>query len=495
MRPALPLFPRIEAEASAEVPLQDALRVGDQRVDYGALANACALFRRALAEFALSRSDRIAVWAHPDLNSILTLVGAVAAGVTTVPLNPGLGDKELAHILGDAKPRVIFSAHPERDAPRTPHIPVRGFLEPQRSLITARPLTPLGPTEPVLVLYTSGTTGAPKGAVLSPGNIAACLDGLGEAWAIGPGTTVVHALPLFHAHGLVFGLFGALRMGACLEFVPKFTPEAIASALRGPDRVLYAVPTMYRRLVEAAERDASVREGLASARVLVSGSAALPAREHARIEAVTGQRVAERYGLSETLVNTAVRHDGERRAGYVGIPLPRVEVKLVDDARGTILDHDDATIGEIAVRGPNVFIGYLNRPEATLEVLDADGWFHTGDLGTIAPDGYLRIVGRKATDLIKTGGFKVGAGEVEAALLEHPAVSEVAVVGLPDEDLGERIIAYVVAREPTPEAQALIDHVSQLLAKHKRPREIRFVSDLPRNALGKVLKKQLLSRP
>jgi malonyl-CoA/methylmalonyl-CoA synthetase len=491
-QPALPLFPRIEAEAQdAPPPPHDALRCGDQAVDYTGLATACALFRRALAEFFIGRQDRVAVWAHQDLNSMLTLLAAVAAGVTTVPLNPGLGEKELAHILSDAKPRAIFSAHPEADAKRTPHIPVRGILTPQRSLVTVRSAEARRPDEPLLVLYTSGTTGAPKGAVLSARNIAACLDGLRDAWQLGEQTTVVHALPLFHAHGLVFGLFGAIRAGACLELVPKFTPEAIAGALAGPgDRVLYAVPTMYRRLIDAAEQDDVVKRGLASARLLVSGSAALPAREHARIEAVTGQRVCERYGLSETLVNTAVRHDGERRAGYVGVPLQGVEVKLVDDERKTIDAHDDATLGEIAVRGPNVFVGYLNRPESTLAVLDAEGWFHTGDLGTLAPDGYLRIVGRKATDLIKTGGFKVGAGEVEAALLEHPSVSEVAVIGVPDEDLGERIVAYVVARQAVA-PELLIEHVSKLLAKHKRPREVHFVADLPRNALGKVLKKQL----
>ncbi|MET0284295.1 MAG: AMP-binding protein [Polyangiales bacterium] len=491
VEPALPLFPRIEAEAHDPAPLpRDALRCGDQTIDYTGLATACALFRRALAEFFIGRQDRIAVWAHQDMNSMLTLLAAVSAGVTTVPLNPGLGEKELAHILSDAKPRAIFSAHPEQDAKRTPHIPVRGILTPQRSLVTVRSAEARRPDEPLLVLYTSGTTGAPKGAVLSARNLAACLDGLRDAWNLGEQTTIVHALPLFHAHGLVFGLFGAIRAGACLELVSKFTPEGIARALHGEDRVLYAVPTMYRRLVDAAEQDDAVKQGLASARLLVSGSAALPAREHARIEAVTGQRVCERYGLSETLVNTAVRHDGERRAGYVGVPLHEVEVKLVDDERKTVEAHDDATIGEVAVRGPNVFVGYLNRPESTLAVLDAEGWFHTGDLGTLAPDGYLRIVGRKATDLIKTGGFKVGAGEVEAALLEHPSVSEVAVIGVPDEDLGERILAYVVAREEVA-AELVIDHVSKLLAKHKRPREVRFVRELPRNALGKVLKKQL----
>jgi malonyl-CoA/methylmalonyl-CoA synthetase len=202
--------------------------------------------------------------------------------------------------------------------------------------------------------------------------------------------------------------------------------------------------------------------------------------------------VVERYGLSETLVNTAVRHDGERRPGYVGLPLLGVDVKLVDDDRVTLAARDDSTLGEIAVRGPNVFLGYLNRPEATAQVVDADGFFYTGDLGAFGSDGYLRIVGRKGTDLIKTGGFKVGAGEVEAALLEHPGVREVAVLGLPDDDLGERIVAFVVARgDQPPDSDALIALVASSLSKHKRPREVRFVSELPRNAMGKVQKAKL----
>jgi malonyl-CoA/methylmalonyl-CoA synthetase len=481
------LFPRI-----ADGEARPALRVGDAELDYAALFTACALFRRSLAELGITSLDRVAVWAHPELDAILGLVGAVCAGVTTVPLNPQVGDRELAHILEDAKPRVIFSSRPERDRARTPHIPVHGFLLPQRSLVAHRLADERSAEEPLLVLYTSGTTGAPKGAVLSARNIASTLDGLQSAWALEPSDTIVHALPLFHAHGLVFGLFGALRVGACLHFVPTFTPEAIADALHGERRILYAVPTMYHRLADAAERDPKVREGLSAARLLVSGSAALPAREHARIEALTGQRMCERYGLSETLINTAVRHDRERRAGYVGEPLAGVELKLVDETRCRIDVHDDATIGEIAVRGPNVFLGYLNRSDATLDVLDQDGWFYTGDLGTIAPDGYLRIVGRKATDLIKTGGFKVGAGEVEAALLEHPEVREVAVIGMLDPDLGERIVAFVVASEPAPAAELLIAQVGRLLAPHKRPREIRFVDELPRNALGKVQKKRLI---
>jgi malonyl-CoA/methylmalonyl-CoA synthetase len=480
------LFPSLNTSNT-----RPAVRFGDKRLDFATLATACAAFRRSLVTAGLAPGDRVIVWAHPELETILGFLGCVTSHVVTIPLNPSVGEKELAHILADAKPDAILSAHPERDKARTPQIPVHGFEFSAGSIVTPRAPSHLELDEAILVLYTSGTTGAPKGAVLSPRNIAATLDGLADAWQLDPHQTIVHALPLFHAHGLVFGLFGAMRVGACLHWIPKFEPRGVAAAL-DQSSVLYAVPTMYHRLAEAAEQDETVRRGLASARLLVSGSAALPAREHARIERLTGQRVCERYGLSETLINTAVRRDGDRRPGYVGAPLPGVEVRLVDDARTPLEAHDDTTIGEVAVRGPNVFIGYLNNPEATMAVLDEAGWFYTGDLGTLAPDGYLRIVGRKATDLIKTGGFKVGAGEVEGALLEHPAVRECAVLGAPDEDLGERIVAYVVLYEgASADANELEEHVARALGPHKRPRDVHFVGELPRNAMGKVQKARL----
>ena len=484
-----PLFPRLLAPDH-----RPALRFGERELDYATLATACAAFRRMLASLRLEKGERVAIWAHPELETLLGFVGAVSNNMVTVPLNPGLGDKELAHILHDAKPSAIFSAYPERDRSRSAGFPVHGFSFGQDSMVTPRAPREEqeSPDDPVLLVYTSGTTGAPKGAMLSYRNVASTLDGLRDAWLLSEDDTIVHALPLFHVHGLVFGLFGALRVGASLRWIPKFEPAALAAPLDA-NSVVYAVPTMYRRLAEAAEHDAAVRDGLRAARLLVSGSAALPAREHARIERLTGQRVVERYGLSETLINTAVRADGDRRPGYVGQALPEVEVRLVDDARRPLEARDDATIGEVAVRGPNVFIGYLNRPEATLAALDENGWFYTGDLGTMSSDGYLRIVGRKGTDLIKTGGFKVGAGEVEGALLEHPAVREAAVIALPDEDLGERIVAFVVLYESEvqPPQRELIDHVAKSLAAHKRPREVHFVNELPRNAMGKVQKGKL----
>jgi malonyl-CoA/methylmalonyl-CoA synthetase len=248
---------------------------------------------------------------------------------------------------------------------------------------------------------------------------------------------------------------------------------------------------MYHRLAADAERDPEIARAVGKARVLVSGSAALPATEHARIERLTGQRIVERYGMSETLMNVAVRFDGDRRPGTVGLPLDGVEVRLAEEDGTVIEASDDETVGEIQVRGPNLFLQYLNRPDATAEVM-RDGWFATGDMATRASDGYIRIVGRRATDLIKSGGFKIGAGEIESALLEHPGVREAAVTGEPDEDLGERIVAWIVPADgERPDERELMDHVARLLTPHKRPRVVRWLDELPRNAMGKVMKKAL----
>lgn len=476
-----PLLPHLEAQGD-----RTALSLGDDRLTFAALASAADAFGGRLLREGLRPGDRVGVWAVPHIATAIAMVGNARAGIVTVPLNPALGERELAHVLHDAAPKRIFAATPDTFAARAQAV------EPIDTSGPAARLPDVAPDAPLIVLYTSGTTGAPKGAILTHRNAASNLDGLRDAWGWNEADTLVHALPLFHVHGLVLGLFGSLRAGSTLRLLPKFSPEAICGAFDTGATMLFAVPTMYHRIAEHLEAHPSDAAGIARARLLVSGSAALPVREHERLARLLGQRVVERYGMTETLINCAIRHDGDRRAGTVGPAVRGVELRLVDDERRTIDAADEATIGEIAVRGPNVFPGYLNRPDATAQVLDAEGWFYTGDLATRAADGYVRIVGRRATDLIKTGGYKVGAGEIEAALLEHPSVREAAVVGAPDEDLGERIVAFVVPREgASPQPQALIDHVARLLAPHKRPRSVHLVAELPRNAMGKVLKKEL----
>lgn len=405
-------------------------------------------------------SGPIAVDAKPTLDTVVAVLAGMAAGVPVVPVPPDAGPIERSHILRDSG-AVALSASNGNVASRLP--------EPDDSA-------------PALIMYTSGTTGAPKGVVLSQRAINAGIDGLADAWEWTPDDVLVHGLPLFHVHGLVLGVLGALRVGCSLTLTGKPTPAAYAAA-RGS--LYFGVPTVWSRI--CAEPNAA-RE-LASARLLVSGSAPLPVSVFESLRALTGHAPIERYGMTETLITISTCADGERRPGWVGTPIAGVESRIVDEA-GAVLPHDGETMGELHIAGHTMFDGYLNQPDATARSFDAE-WFRTGDTAVIDEGGFHRIVGRSSIDIIKTGGYKVGAGEVESALLDHPAVSEVAVVGISDDDLGQRIVAYVVASSAV-EASVLIAHVADSLSAHKRPREIRFVNELPRNAMGKVQKSLLI---
>ena len=474
---AAPLLPEL-TRATDRV----ALRFGERALTYRELAGAAGL----LAE-RIRGEHRVAVWATPSLETCVAVVGALLAGVPAVPVNPKIGERELAHIVADSAPGLVLAE------PGTP-LPAGLADLPRLDVLTTAtssetPGEPPG-NAPAMIVYTSGTTGPPKGVVLPRRAIATNLDALAQAWEWTADDVVVHALPLFHVHGLIIGVLGPLRRGGAVHHAGRFSTAAVAAELAGAATMLFGVPTMYHRLAEDCAADAALAAAVGRARLLVSGSAALPASDHERIAALTDQRVVERYGMTETLMNCSVRAAGERRPGAVGPPLDNVELRLVDDAGEPITGWDGQTVGEIEVRGPNLFLGYLNRPDATSEVL-RDDWFRTGDMAVREPDGYVRIVGRRATDLIKSGGYKIGAGEIENALLEHPNVAEAAVTGAPDDDLGERIVAWVVATGPAPTPDELADHVARLLAPHKRPRVVHFLDALPRNEMGKVMKRAL----
>lgn len=395
---------------------------------------------------------RVAVVADSCLASVVAVAGVLAAGGCVVPLNPASGTEERRHVIDDAAPDVVLTADDVDLSARAPLPPP-----------VARD------DQPAFVIYTSGTTGAPKGAIVSRRAIMSCLDGLAAVWEQSSDDVLAHALPLFHVHGLVLGTLGPLRHGARLVITQRFMPVADAD-------VYFAVPTMWSRL------DDDDLQAMSTARLLVSGSAALPAPVFDRVRTRTGHSLVERYGLTESLIVTAARLAEVRAPGRVGRPLPGVGLRIAGP--------DDNGMGEVQLSGPTLFSGYLNRPDATAAATTSDGWLRSGDLGAYDDDSGLRLFGRLATDLIKTGGFKVGAGEVEDALLSHPAVAEAAVVGEPDDDLGERIVAWVVAQDAV-DADVLVAHVAQALAPHKRPRAVRFVDALPRNALGKVQKKKL----
>ncbi|MFE3719924.1 acyl-CoA synthetase [Streptomyces cyaneofuscatus] len=473
---------------------REAVRFGALSLTYGELAAASTTLAARIAD-----AGRVAVWATPTTETVIAVVAALRAGVPAVPLNPRTGEAELAHILADSEPTAVLAGPDDALPPALEKL--RRVTVDARAAASEAP-EGYGPGEaadeaPALIVYTSGTTGPPKGAVLPRRAIAASLDALEDAWGWTGDDVLVHALPLFHVHGLILGVLGPLRRGGSLRHLGKFSAEGVARELGSGGTMLFGVPTMYHRLAEVldasagdAERDA-LAGALTRARLLVSGSAALPVHDHERIAAATGRRVIERYGMTETLMNTGIRADGVPRPGTVGPPLAGVELRLVEED-GTVLTGPEA-IGEIQVRGPNLFSGYLNRPDATAAAHTADGWFRTGDVGTVDGDGYVTIVGRKATDLIKSGGYKIGAGEIENVLLGHPGVREAAVTGEADPDLGERVVAWVVAADPDspPQAEELAEHVAGQLAPHKRPRTVHFLDALPRNDLGKIMKRSL----
>ncbi|KUI33723.1 acyl-CoA synthetase [Mycobacterium sp. IS-1590] len=456
------------AAVSGGADIEDAVRIDGAQLSRSDLVGAATSVAERVAG-----AQRVAVLATPTVQTVLAVTGCLIAGVPVVPVPADVGAAERRHILTDSGAQAWLGEKPA-EAEGLPHVPVR--LHARSWHRYAEP-----PAESAaLIIYTSGTTGPPKGVVVSRRAIAADIDALAEAWQWTPDDILVHGLPLYHVHGLVLGLLGSLRIGNRFVHTGKPRPQAYAAA---GGTLYFGVPTVWSRVAD----DAESAEALASARLLVSGSAPLPVPVFDALENRTGHRPIERYGATESLITISTRADGERRPGWVGLPLAGIETRLVDE-HGAAVPHDGETIGQLHVRGETLFDGYLNRPDATAEVLGADGWYRTGDVAVIDADGMHRIVGRESVDLIKTGGFRVGAGEIEAVLLGHPGVREVAVVGVPDEDLGQRIVAFVVG-DATPDE--LIEYVAQQLSIHKRPREVRLVDALPRNAMGKVLKKEL----
>ncbi|MFU8874038.1 acyl-CoA synthetase [Micromonospora sp. SL4-19] len=423
----------------------------------------------------LAPGDRIMVSAGPSVELVVAYLAALRYGLTVVPVNTAYTPVELANLAADSHPVLAVLD----DVDRAPGIPsttpdLAGLPAPQ-----AAPVDRVQPADPALIVYTSGTTGRPKGAVLTHANLLASAHAVRLAWRWTPEDRLALSLPLFHIHGLGVGLHGTLVAGGSLLLLPRFEPSAVASAIEGGCTLFFGVPTMYHRLAESPQLTA-----LRRLRLAVSGSAPLPAELHDAVRERTGQQILERYGMTETIMLVSNPYDGPRRPGTVGLPLPGVSVRLAPGAGGTT---------EIEVAGPNVFGGYLDRPEATAEAFTADGWFRTGDLGVLDDDGYLRISGR-AKELIITGGYNVYPREVEETLRAHPGVADAAVAGVPSTEWGETVVAYVVPGDVVDTSQLereLTEWCAARLAPYKRPRGWRWIDVVPRNALGKVLRHEL----
>ncbi|WP_298910372.1 malonyl-CoA synthase [uncultured Aliiroseovarius sp.] len=448
----------------------------------------------ALVALGVEPGDRVAVQAPKEPAMLELYVGTVLAGGVFLPLNTAYTPDEVAYFLGDAAPRVFVCEPGKLDAltpvakdAQVAHVLTLGAGE-TGTLVPARDAqepgfeaVPRKALDLAAILYTSGTTGRSKGAMLTHRALASNSETLRDYWRFTDKDVLIHALPIFHTHGLFVATNVTLMAGGSAVFLPGFDTEAIIKAMPNAT-ALMGVPTFYTRLL----KDARLAEASKWMRLFVSGSAPLLAETHDRWREVTGHAILERYGMTETNMNTSNPYDGERRAGTVGFPLPGVEVKVCDPTSGETLP--DGEIGVLEVRGDNVFAGYWQMPEKTAEELREDGWFITGDLAMIDPDGYVTIVGR-GKDLIITGGFNVYPKEIEGVIDELPGVLESAVIGVPHEDFGEGVVAVVVAQDG-----AVLDEtsvkagVAESLAKFKQPKRVVVVDELPRNTMGKVQK-------
>jgi malonyl-CoA/methylmalonyl-CoA synthetase len=435
---------------------------------------------------------RVAFMVQPSAAYVATMFGAWRAGAIAVPIGTASADPEIEYVLDDASPAVVVAddTYVARLEPLAQSHGVR-FVHADALLAhDAGALPNVEDARASMMLYTSGTTGRPKGVVHTHTSIAAQIDAMIDAWAWTEDDRILCTLPLHHVHGIVNVLLTTLWSGAQCEILPAFDAGAVWQRIAGDELTLFmAVPTIYLRLIQAyeqagaAEQDAW-RRGAAALRLMVSGSAALPVSTLERWHEITGHTLLERYGMTEigmALTNTLT----DRRPGHVGVPMPGVEVRLVDETGATVPDGEQ---GEIFVRGANVFREYWQRPDATRETFAGD-WFRTGDVA-VDDDGSYRILGRASVDIIKSGGEKISALEVEDVLRAHPQIVDCAVVGVPDPEWGERVCAVVVA----PSSEAVGDlraWAKERLAAYKVPRQFVVVDELPRNAMGKVVKPEL----
>ena len=450
-----------------------------------------------LTQNGVEPGDRVAMQTEKSVPALALYLACLRAGALFLPLNTAYTAAELDYFLGDAEPRV-FVCDPKVEATLKPMAEAKGItvltLDPQGegglSDLAGKALAEFtnaerGEDDLAAILYTSGTTGRSKGAMLSHGNLLSNTESLVEAWQFTAQDTLLHALPIFHAHGLFVAVNTLFRAGGRLIFLPKFDLEIVLGKL-GQATSMMGVPTFYTRLLSDAR---FTRELTGHMRLFISGSAPLLAETHREFEDRTGHRILERYGMTETTMNTSNPYEGDRRAGTVGLPLPGVEARITDADTAAILPQGET--GILEVRGPNVFKGYWRMPEKTAEEFRTDGFFITGDIARIDTDGYITIVGR-AKDLVISGGYNVYPKEVEAEIDLLDGVAESAVIGVPHADFGEAVVAVVVRNGAAAiSGDEIQSSLQAKLAKFKCPKSVFFADELPRNSMGKVQKNVL----
>ncbi|MCB9136322.1 MAG: AMP-binding protein [Anaerolineales bacterium] len=466
-----------------------------QRLTYAELAQEIARAVTLLDQLGLRAGDRLALQLPKTLDFILLHLAAMRLGAITLPLNPAYPPDELAYFLQDSGASLLFAdaATQKRLTPVLATIPTLRqtiwldsanprFISENYQLSIANPQ--FSNNSPAVMIYTSGTTGRPKGAVLTHANLTAQTEALHTAWGWQPDDILLHVLPLFHVHGLFVALHGALYAGASTLLFRQFDARRTLQTLAERRCTIFmAVPTIHRRLLDVPN---AANFDLSQVRLITSGSDRLPDEVFTSFQHTFGHTLLERYGMTETGMNLSNPLHGERRMGSVGLPLPGVEARIAHPETDEPLP--DGEVGMVQIRGPHVFSEYWRQPEKTVEAFTPDGWLRTGDLGSRAPDGYFTLQGR-AKDLIITGGLNVYPPEVERVLAEHPAVAANAVIGCPDPEWGENIVAVIVPRAGVEiSADELMAYCQSKLARYKAPRRVVFTQELPRNAMGKVQK-------
>ncbi|RLQ88478.1 malonate--CoA ligase [Notoacmeibacter ruber] len=491
------LFDGLTAEGLKH-PDRDFVRTsGDRQMTYGEMEACSARYANLLIDLGLEPGDRVAVQVEKSLDALLLYLATVRAGGVFLPLNTAYTPSEVEYFLSDAKPRLFVCAPGKLEALKPVAEKagaeietlgtdkglgdVDGSLAEKAASASADFETIEREAEDLAaILYTSGTTGRSKGAMLTHANLLSNARTLKDYWGFSQDDVLLHALPIFHTHGLFVASNTVMLAGGAMIFLPKFDLDEIFAYLPKSTSMM-GVPTFYTRML-ADER--LNRDSTAHMRLFTSGSAPLLAETHRAFEDRTGQRILERYGMTETNMNTSNPYEGERRAGTVGFPLPGVDLRIADPDSGATLE--DGQIGMIEVKGPNVFKGYWQMPDKTASEFREDGFFITGDLGQIDADGYVSIVGR-GKDLVITGGYNVYPKEIELIIDEVDGVVESAVIGVPHPDFGEGVVGVVVARDGLDEDEVMTA-LEGKMARFKQPKRVVFVEELPRNTMGKVQK-------
>lgn len=456
-----------------------------------------AQYAGALLKLGVKPGDRVAVQVDKTPEALMVYLGTIRAGGVFLPLNTAYTPSEIAYFVGDAEPAVFVCDPAKADALagtaqkagaklQTLDAGGEGSL---RQLADEMPTDfdnrPRQDDDLAAILYTSGTTGRSKGAMLSHDNLVSNSATMVKVWRFTEDDVLLHALPIFHTHGLFVATNCLMMAGGAMQFLPKFDLDQVLAMLPKATAMM-GVPTFYTRLLGS---DRFTKELVGHMRVFISGSAPLSAEVHKEFSARTGHAILERYGMTETNMNTSNPYDGERRPGTVGFPLPGVGLRIVDQKTGRELPAGD--VGIIEVKGPNVFQGYWRMPEKTAQEFRADGYFITGDMGRLDEDGYVSIVGR-SKDLIISGGFNVYPAEVEALLDELPGVAESAVIGVPHPDFGEAVVAVLAPKNGASlDQDAILTALGGTLARFKQPKKVHVLEALPRNAMGKIQKNAL----